>query len=80
VYSLQQRSVGGLNRVPAPGLAGAIEERITDRHLVNLVRAMLRAGVMRTGRSRAAIPERPRVECFTMPGQRLSEAARQAVG
>jgi hypothetical protein len=35
--------------IPHSGLMAAIEERISDRHLLKLLRAMLRAGVMEAG-------------------------------
>ena len=35
--------------IPHSGLMAAIEERITDRHVLKLLRAMLRAGVMMDG-------------------------------
>jgi len=35
--------------IPHSGLMAAIEERISDRHLLKLLRAMLRAGVMQDG-------------------------------
>ena len=35
--------------IPHSGLMAAIEERITDRHVLKLLRAMLRAGVMQDG-------------------------------
>ena len=35
--------------IPHSGLMAAIEERISDRHLLKLLRAMLRAGVMEDG-------------------------------
>jgi retron-type reverse transcriptase len=35
--------------IPHSGLMTAIEERITDRHILKLLRAMLRAGVMMDG-------------------------------
>jgi RNA-directed DNA polymerase len=46
--------------IPHSGLMAAIEERITDRHVLKLLRAMLRAGVMRDGavaRSTAGTPQ-----------------------
>ena len=49
--------------IPHSGLMAAIEERIVDRHVLKLLRAMLRAGVMRTGRSRAASPAPRRAGC-----------------
>ena len=35
--------------IPHSGLMSAIEERVSDRHLLKLLRAMLRAGVMQDG-------------------------------
>ena len=35
--------------IPHSGLMSAIEERISDRHVLKLLRAMLRAGVMQDG-------------------------------
>src|SRR5436190_21262028 len=46
--------------IPHSGLMLAIEERITDRHVLKLLRAMLRAGVMQDGavtRSTAGTPQ-----------------------
>jgi group II intron reverse transcriptase/maturase len=38
-----------LGAIPHDGLMSAIEERISDRHVLNLLRAMLRSGVMQDG-------------------------------
>jgi group II intron reverse transcriptase/maturase len=46
--------------IPHSGLMSAIEERICDRHVLKLLRAMLRAGVMQDGavtRSAAGTPQ-----------------------
>ena len=46
--------------IPHEGLMSAIEERIVDRHLLKLLRAMLRAGVLENGsvkRSAAGTPQ-----------------------
>ena len=46
--------------IPHPKLMSAIEERIVDRHVLKLLRAMLRAGVMQDGavtRSGAGTPQ-----------------------
>ena len=46
--------------IPHDGLMSAIEERIVDRHVLKLLRAMLRAGVMEDGavtRSRTGTPQ-----------------------
>jgi len=46
--------------IPHSGLMAAIEERISDRHILKLLRAMLRAGVMTDGavtRSTAGTPQ-----------------------
>ena len=42
--------------IPHSGLMSAIEERIFDRHVLKLLRAMLRAGVMHDGAVSAVIP------------------------
>jgi group II intron reverse transcriptase/maturase len=46
--------------IPHSGLMAAVEERISDRHMLKLLRAMLRAGVMQDGtvaRSDAGTPQ-----------------------
>ena len=46
--------------IPHSGLMAAVEERISDRHVLKLLRAMLRAGVMKDGavtRSDAGTPQ-----------------------
>src|SRR5688500_8205273 len=46
--------------IPHSGLMSAIEERVSDRHVLKLLRAMLRAGVMQDGavhRSAAGTPQ-----------------------
>ena len=46
--------------IPHSGLMAAIEERISDRHVLKLLHAMLRAGVMQDGavaRSTAGTPQ-----------------------
>ena len=59
----------------------AIEERIVDRHVLKLLRAMLRAGVMEDGavtRSDTGTPQGGVIS--PVPGQRLPAPARPAVG
>ena len=67
--------------IPHDGLMSAIEERIVDRHLLKLLRAMLRAGVMEDG---AVTRERDRHSAgrgdLTVAVQRLPAPARPAVG
>jgi RNA-directed DNA polymerase len=41
--------VSSFGAIPHSGLMSAIEERISDRHLLKLLRAMLRAGVLQDG-------------------------------
>jgi len=45
--------------IPHSGLMAAIEERISDRHVLKLLRAMLRAGVMQDGAVRRSISGTP---------------------
>jgi retron-type reverse transcriptase len=45
--------------IPHSGLMTAIEERISDRHVLKLLRAMLRAGVMEDGSVRRSISGTP---------------------
>jgi group II intron reverse transcriptase/maturase len=45
--------------IPHSGLMAAIEERISDRHVLKLLRAMLRAGVMDDGAVRRSITGTP---------------------
>ena len=45
--------------IPHSGLMAAIEERISDRHVLKLLRAMLRAGVMLDGSVRRSISGTP---------------------
>ena len=44
--SLESDIANCFEAIPHSGLMSAIEERISDRHLLKLLRAMLRAGVM----------------------------------
>ena len=67
--------------IPHSGLMAAIEERISDRHVLKLLRAMLRAGVMENGAVRRSISGTPQGRCdLTVPVQRLPAPARPAVG
>jgi RNA-directed DNA polymerase len=45
--------------IPHSGLMSAIEERIVDRHVLKLLRAMLRAGVMQDGSVRRSVTGTP---------------------
>ena len=45
--------------IPHSGLMSAIEERVVDRHLLKLLRAMLRAGVMQDGAVRRDVSGTP---------------------
>ena len=54
----------------------AIEERIVDRHLLKLLRAMLRAGVMEDGAVKRSASRHPAGRCdLTRPVQRLPAPA-----
>ena len=54
----------------------AIEERIVDRHVLKLLRAMLRSGVMEDGAVRRGRDRNPAGRCdFALPVQRLPAPA-----
>ena len=67
--------------IPHSGLMSAIEERVSDRHLLKLLRAMLRAGVMQDGAVRRDVSRHSAGRGpLARPLQRLSAPARPAVG
>ena len=67
--------------IPHSGLMAAIEERISDRHVLKLLRAMLRAGVMTDGAvTRSDYRYSAGRGALTLPRQRLPAPARPAVG
>src|SRR5436190_3297213 len=67
--------------IPHSGLMAAIEERISDRHVLKLLRAMLRAGVMEDAAVRRSITGTAAGRCgLTVPVQRLPAPALPAVG
>jgi hypothetical protein len=45
--------------IPHSGLMAAIEERVSDRHLFKLLRALLRAGVLEEGSVRRSVSGTP---------------------
>jgi RNA-directed DNA polymerase len=45
--------------IPHSGLMAAIEERVSDRHVLKLLRAMLRVGVMQDGAARRSVAGTP---------------------
>ncbi len=45
--------------IPHSGLMSAVEERISDRHVLKLLRAMLRAGAMEDGAVRRGVAGTP---------------------
>ena len=47
--SLESDVANCFEAIPHSGLMSAVEERIVDRHVLKLLRAMLRAGVMQDG-------------------------------
>jgi RNA-directed DNA polymerase len=55
--------------IPHSGLMSAIEERVSDRHLLKLLRAMLRAGVMRDGAVHRDVTGTPQGGVATAPTQ-----------
>ena len=48
-WALETDIANCFEAIPHSGLMSAIEERVSDRHLLELLRAMLRAGVMQDG-------------------------------
>ena len=64
--------------IPHSGLMAAVEERITDRHVLKLLRAMLRAGVMQDGAVTRSTTGTPQGGVRTAPtqSQTLSLSAR----
>ena len=48
-WALESDIADCFEAIPHSGLMSAIEERVSDRHLLKLLRAMLRAGVMQDG-------------------------------
>jgi RNA-directed DNA polymerase len=59
-WALETDIANCFEAIPHSGLMSAIEERINDRHVLKLLRAMLRAGVMQDGavdRSVAGTPQ-----------------------
>ena len=67
--------------IPHSGLMSAIEERISDRNLLKLLRAMLRAGVMEDGAVHREEAGTPQGGVMTAPtqSQTLSLSARSGV-
>jgi RNA-directed DNA polymerase len=49
--------------IPHGGLMAAVEERIVDRHVLKLLRAMLRSGVMEDGVVRHEVTGNPPRRC-----------------
>jgi RNA-directed DNA polymerase len=54
----------------------AVEERISDRNLLKLLRAMLRAGVMQDGTVRRPVTGAPQGGVVTPPTQWATSALR----
>jgi RNA-directed DNA polymerase len=55
--------------IPHEGLMSAIEERIVDRHVLKLLRAMLRAGVLENGSVKRGASGTPQGGVLTAPTQ-----------
>jgi RNA-directed DNA polymerase len=55
--------------IPHSGLMSAIEERVSDRHVLKLLRAMLRAGVLQDGSVRRSDAGTPQGGVMTAPTQ-----------
>jgi RNA-directed DNA polymerase len=55
--------------IPHDGLMSAIEQRIVDRHVLKLLRALLRAGVMQDATLRRSTTATPQGGVMTAPTQ-----------
>jgi retron-type reverse transcriptase len=58
-----------LEAIPHDRLMAAIEERIVDRHVLKLLRALLRAGVLEDGAVRRSVTGTPQGGVLTAPTQ-----------
>jgi hypothetical protein len=65
-WALETDIANCFEAIPHSGLMSAIEERVSDRRLLKLLRAMLRAGVMRDG---AVHRDGPRRRCWCRFGR-----------
>jgi hypothetical protein len=61
--------VSSFEAIPHDRLMAAIEERVVDRSILKLLRAMLRAGVMQDGAVRRADTGTPQGGVLTAPTQ-----------
>jgi RNA-directed DNA polymerase len=61
--------------IPHSGLMSAVQERVSDRRLLGLLRAFLRAGVMHEGTVRRAVTGTPQGGVVTPPTQLATSAS-----
>src|SRR5206468_5581959 len=64
--------VSSFEAIPHSGLMTAVEERISDRHVLKLLRAMLRAGVMQDGAVTRSTTGTPQGGVMTAPTQKVT--------
>src|SRR5215218_8679989 len=62
-WALETDIANCFEAIPHSGLMSAIEERVSDRHLLKLLRAMLRAGVMQDGAVHRDVTGTPQGGC-----------------
>ena len=68
-WALESDIADCFEAIPHSGLMSAIEERVSDRHLLKLLRAILRAGVMQDGAVRRDVTGTPQGGVVTAPTQ-----------
>ena len=68
-WALETDIANCFEAIPQSGLMSAIEERVSDRHLLKLLRAMLRAGVMQDGAVHRDVTGTPQGGVLTAPTQ-----------
>jgi RNA-directed DNA polymerase len=77
-WALESDVANCFEAIPHSGLMSAIEERVSDRRLLKLLRAMLRAGVMQDGAVHRDVTGTPQGGVLTAPtqSQTLSSSGR----
>src|SRR5215208_504798 len=71
-WALETDVASCFEAIPHSELMSAIEERISDRHVLKLLRAMLRAGVMQDGAVHRDVAGTPQGSAVTAPTQKVT--------